>query len=85
MKYSEYKNSIGDTYKVWEREKSDGATDIWTSRIIYNYDGSIRYEEFRKNNCYIGYNKIGFWAFWNILDDKFRQEPNILKCLLRYS
>ena len=53
--------------------------------IHYNHDGSIDWEEFHIAGEYLGRDKGGFWALWEILDERQRQAPDILKCLARYS
>ena len=53
--------------------------------ILYNYDGSVSLEEFRLNCKLLGKNKEGFWALWDNLTEDKRNNPEILKCLARFS
>ena len=53
--------------------------------ICYNGDGSIKIERFYLNGEYLGTNNIGFWVLWDGLDDKKRQNPELLKYLVRFS
>ncbi len=53
--------------------------------IYYNVDGSIEIEEFWLQGECIGIEKKGFWALWDGLTDKQRNNPEILKCLARFS
>jgi hypothetical protein len=55
------------------------------AQIRYSRDGSIELEAFHIAGEYLGRDKGGFWALWEILDEDGRQAPDILKCLARYS
>jgi antitoxin component YwqK of YwqJK toxin-antitoxin module len=53
--------------------------------VSYNSDGSIEREDFHLNGDFLGYDKKGFWALWSRLTDDKRNNPEILKCLARFS
>ena len=53
--------------------------------IYYGPDGSIERECFHLNGDFLGYDKKGFWALWSRLTDDKRNNPEILKCLARFS
>jgi hypothetical protein len=53
--------------------------------VSYNSDGSIEREDFHLNGDFLGYDKKGFWALWSRLTDDKRNNPELLKCLARFS
>jgi antitoxin component YwqK of YwqJK toxin-antitoxin module len=53
--------------------------------ICYNGDGSIKIERFYLNGEYLDYNKKGFWKLWDNLTEEQRRNPELLKCLARFS
>jgi hypothetical protein len=55
------------------------------AQIYYNPDGSIYLEDFYLSGECLGHNKKGFWALWDRLDDKKRQNQELLKYLVRFS
>jgi hypothetical protein len=85
MSYVEIKFNNGSFKRFWRDEngkphREDGPAIIW------NYpDGSIFEEDFYLHGKYLGENKEGFWALWDRLTDKQRNNPEILKCLARLS
>jgi hypothetical protein len=60
--------------------REDGSAEIY-----HHSDGSINLEYFCVAGQPLGFNKEGFWALWERLDEEGRQAPDILKCLARYS
>lgn len=85
MSYREFKDDHGFLRKEWRNElgqfhREDGPAEI----ICYN-DGETLLEAFWLNGESLGYNKVGFWAFWNLLTEEQRQAPSILKYLARFS
>lgn len=55
------------------------------TEICYEPDGSIKWEYFSIGGESLGYNKVGFWAFWAMLSEEQKQEPSILKYLAKFS
>ena len=53
--------------------------------IDYNYDGSILREEFWLSGICLGQNEKGFWKLWDKLNEKERNNINIIKSLSRLS
>jgi hypothetical protein len=53
--------------------------------IYYGPDRSIDEEWFYLHGEYLGIDEEGFWALWDRLTDKQRNNPEILKCLARFS
>ena len=85
MSYNEIKFNNGSFKRSWRDEngkphREDGPAIIW-----YCPDGSIDWEDFYLHGECLGENKEGFWALWNRLDDKKRQNPELLKYLVRFS
>jgi hypothetical protein len=66
--------------KKQEFHREDGPAIIW-----YYPDGLIHLEVFYLYGKFIGENKNGFWALWDRLDDKKRQNQELLKYLVRFS
>jgi antitoxin component YwqK of YwqJK toxin-antitoxin module len=60
-------------------------SELGPAIIYYLPDGSIIWEDLYLNGEYLGTNNIGFWALWDRLDDKRRQNPELLKYLVRFS
>jgi hypothetical protein len=61
------------------RHREDGP-----AYVCYNLDGSISFESFYLKKDYFGFNKEGFWNFWDRLTKEQRQAPSILTYLARY-
>jgi hypothetical protein len=59
--------------------------ELGPAYIHYNGDGSIDDEWFYLYGKFFGYKEEGFWSFWEILTDDKRNNPEILKCLARFS
>jgi hypothetical protein len=53
--------------------------------IHYKPDGSIYLEAFYLNGKCLDYNKEGFWELWDNLTEEQRKNPELLKCLSRFS
>jgi hypothetical protein len=53
--------------------------------ISYHPDGSILEEDFYLNGKHLGTNNIGFWVLWDRLDEDKRNNPELLKYLVRFS
>jgi antitoxin component YwqK of YwqJK toxin-antitoxin module len=51
----------------------------------YYSNGSTKDEWFYLNEKFLGKDENGFWALWYRLDDKKRQNPELLKYLARFS
>ncbi len=79
-----YPNSFAIMYKKFylrgflHREDGPSITN-------YRRDGSINMEYFHLFGEFLGYDKIGFWVFWDRLNEERRRHPNVLRLLLRYS
>ena len=52
--------------------------------IGYDDCGKVIYEEFWIYGSFIGYEINGFWSFWEALNEKQKENLNILKTMLRY-
>ncbi len=66
-------------YKHGARYRRDGP-----AIIVYGEDGKIM----RETYCltpYIGTGKKGFWAFWDLLTEKEREHPNIVRLMVKYA
>jgi hypothetical protein len=55
------------------------------SCTFYSYDGSIECDYFYLHGEYLGEDCEGFWALWERLNHEQRKNPELLKCLMRYS
>ena len=85
MSYFKWKDKAGYVHKEWRNElhflhREDGPA------VTYHYpDGLIGWEGFYLYGQFLGYDKEGFWAFWDQLTEVERQAPDIIKLLVRYS
>lgn len=85
MSYKEWKDGGGFLYKEWGNESYRFHRDSGPAYICYYPDGSIHWEAFYVAGKFLGREKEGFWALWEILTEVERQAPSILKYLARYS
>jgi antitoxin component YwqK of YwqJK toxin-antitoxin module len=71
----------------WEHFYLNGVEhrEVGPAEILYYPNGSIKIERFYLNGEYLGTNNIGFWAFWDRLTDDKRNNPELLKYLVRFS
>jgi hypothetical protein len=72
---------------MWEEFYLNGKNHRYSgpAQISYNRDGSIEWKSFYIKGKHLGDEEKGFWALWERLDEEGRQDPDILKCLARYS
>ena len=59
--------------------------ELGPADISYYPDGSIKREYFFLNGECLGKDCEGFWALWDRLTDDKRKNPELLKCLARFS
>jgi antitoxin component YwqK of YwqJK toxin-antitoxin module len=59
--------------------------ELGPADISYYPDESIALEEFYLNGEFIGRDKKGFWALWDLLNHDQRQKPELLKYLAKFS
>lgn len=85
MSYIEWEDLDRFFNKEWRNESGYLHREDGPSRVHYNPDGSIKWEEFHIAGNFLGRDKRGFWNLWEILDEEQRQAQDILKCLSRYS
>jgi hypothetical protein len=57
-----------------KRHREDGPAEIRKNGVLWCY-----------NNVIFDYGENGFWALWNRLDEKGRQNHNLLKYLVMFS
>jgi hypothetical protein len=60
-------------------------SELGPADIYYLPDGSIVWEDFYLNGEFLGRDKKGFWALWDNLTEDKRNNPELLKCLARFS
>ena len=85
MTYRERIDSNGYFRKEWRNELCQLHREDGPAQISYYPDGSIYWEEFYIAGKFLGYDKRGFWAFWERLSEEKRQTSNLLTYLARYS
>ena len=85
MSYRESEDLCGFLRKEWRNELGQPHRDSGPAIISYDLDGSIECEVFYISGKYLGSDKEGFWALWEILNEVERQASEILKYLSRYS
>lgn len=61
--------------------REDGPARIWTNLN----DPSYYKDEYWCRGMYLSEGKEGFWNLWNNLNEEERENPNILKLLIRYA
>jgi hypothetical protein len=85
MSYKEIKNIDGSFEREWRNACDESHRACGPAYIYYRADSSIVVEMFILNGEFLGTNKKGFWALWDRLDDKKRQNQELLKYLMRLS
>ena len=75
-----------DSSIEWEQFFMDGKIHREDGPALVKYltDGSIGSEAFYFDGKPVGYDKQGFWAFWDRLTEEQRQAPSLLRYLMRY-
>ncbi len=84
-KGSETKYSDGSSRREWKNRFGEYHREFGPAVTLYNSNGSIISEYFYINGTYFGSGESGFWNLWERLTEDERQNPEILKCLSRYS
>jgi hypothetical protein len=85
MSYEEIEYYDGSFQREWMDEKGEYHREDGPASICYRSDGSIFEEDFYLHGKYLGENKEGFWALWDRLDEDKRNNPELLKYLVRFS
>jgi hypothetical protein len=85
MSCREWIDADGSLYKEWTNKAGHLHRQDGPAQISYYPDCSIEWESFYIDGKFFGYDKKGFWAFWDQLTEVERQAPDIIKCLARYS
>jgi hypothetical protein len=85
MSYKEFKHSNGSFRREWRNISYQCHREDGPAIIYYHPDGSILEEDFYLNGKHLGTNNIGFWVLWDRLNEDKRQNPELLKYLVRFS
>jgi hypothetical protein len=85
VSYKEWMCVNGFLRKEWRNKAGYLNRESGPAEICYEPDGSIEWEAFHIAGEYLGRDKRGFWRLWEILDERQRQDPDILKYLARFS
>ncbi len=81
---STYKDGTIRREEFWRRGERYNITG--PAIIGYNNDGSIFVEHYYLSvSRYLGSDKRGFWGLWDMLNERERKHPSILKLMLRYT
>jgi hypothetical protein len=85
MSYEEFKHSNGSFRREWRNVSHQYHREDGPAIISYHPDGSIKEEFFYLNEKFLGKDENGFWVLWDGLADDKRNNPELLKYLVRFS